>query len=221
MDVERGKKQYTTVLFDFDGTLIPSLDLFLTVFHAALAHFDVVLSEQAVIATCFSRDLHDAARDAGITDGDAFGAFVIEAVANQYAVAALFPHVADLLADCRSRGLATGLVTSSTRPAVIATLHRIGIFDAFNVLVTGDDVTHHKPHPEPIYQALAYLQRAPSETLMVGDSLADVRAGHAAGTDVALFLPESHRHFHNFDALHAERPAFTFTAHDVLRQYLQ
>lgn len=49
-------------------------------------------------------------------------------------------------------------------------------------IVTGDDVTHFKPHPEGLYKALETLKANPEDAIMVGDSNADVLAGKNAKT---------------------------------------
>jgi len=54
--------------------------------------------------------------------------------------------------------------------------------------VTGNDVEHHKPHPEGIRQALERFGLQPSQGLMVGDSVSDAKAAHAAGVRIASVL---------------------------------
>jgi phosphoglycolate phosphatase-like HAD superfamily hydrolase len=48
---------------------------------------------------------------------------------------------------------------------------------------------------------------------MIGDSSADMRAGKAAGTATALFMPETHARFHSFEMLRATQPDHIFTDH--------
>jgi pyrophosphatase PpaX len=45
-----------------------------------------------------------------------------------------------------------------------------------------DGVTHAKPDPEMVLKAVQKLQLDVNECVMVGDSPADILAGHAAGT---------------------------------------
>lgn len=54
--------------------------------------------------------------------------------------------------------------------------------------MTPEDVTHPKPHPEPVLAALARLGVGAEEALFVGDSPHDVAAGRAAGTRTAAAL---------------------------------
>ena len=77
------------------------------------------------------------------------------------------------------RGLRLALVTSSSGP--LPFLDRWDIRRCFSAVVCRDDVRRIKPDPEAIALALERLELAPSETLNVGDTPLDVRAGLAAG----------------------------------------
>lgn len=57
----------------------------------------------------------------------------------------------------------------------------MGVFDLFSVLVGFEDVTRYKPDPEGVNIALERLGAPPHETLLVGDSGADIAAAQAAG----------------------------------------
>jgi len=51
-------------------------------------------------------------------------------------------------------------------------------------IVTGSDITHGKPHPEPFLKAAAMVGVPPSECLVVEDTPAGILAGKAAGCRV-------------------------------------
>jgi phosphoglycolate phosphatase len=50
-----------------------------------------------------------------------------------------------------------------------------------SVLLTRSEVTRVKPHPDHLLRALAHLEAAPDQSVMVGDHWMDVQAGKAAG----------------------------------------
>jgi pyrophosphatase PpaX len=52
-------------------------------------------------------------------------------------------------------------------------------------IVTVNDVSQAKPHPEPVLTAVANLGVDPARTLMVGDSAVDIQSAKAAGVRVA------------------------------------
>jgi putative hydrolase of the HAD superfamily len=71
-------------------------------------------------------------------------------------------------------------------PTAHAILAHHGLGDVFSTVVVSIDVGRRKPHPEIFLEAVRRLGVAPSEALMVGDSLGDDVAGaHAAGLDSA------------------------------------
>lgn len=61
-------------------------------------------------------------------------------------------------------------------------LNGLGVEDRFSIILGGDSVQQRKPHPESLIKAMEFCQSPPSETVMVGDSAVDIRAGKAAGT---------------------------------------
>ena len=60
----------------------------------------------------------------------------------------------------------------------------LGLADAFDTIVTADDVAETKPDPEGYRLALAQTRTDPTEALAVEDSAAGVRAALAAGVRV-------------------------------------
>jgi beta-phosphoglucomutase-like phosphatase (HAD superfamily) len=55
-------------------------------------------------------------------------------------------------------------------------------FDAFDVIVAGDDVIHGKPHPEPYLKAAELLGVDPKDCVAFEDSISGLRSAEAAGT---------------------------------------
>jgi pyrophosphatase PpaX len=56
------------------------------------------------------------------------------------------------------------------------------------VIVTPEDVSNPKPHPDPVRIALERLGVTADEALFVGDSPHDMASGRAAGTRTAAAL---------------------------------
>jgi len=73
-----------------------------------------------------------------------------------------------------------GLVTTRDAHSTMRFLERYHLVEAFDVIITRDDVKRLKPHPEPIFKAAETLGLASEQCVMVGDTLADVRAARAA-----------------------------------------
>lgn len=93
----------------------------------------------------------------------------------------LFPGVVETIRDLRRRGLRTAIVSTKFRYRIEHILDRAGAAGLVDVIVGGEDVVHHKPHPEGLQRALAMLGSPPSLALYVGDHLVDAEAARAVG----------------------------------------
>lgn len=78
------------------------------------------------------------------------------------------------------------IVTSCTRPLAEVRLRAAGLPLPKN-LITSNDITHGKPHPEPYEKGAAVLGFPPGECIVLEDVPAGVRAGKAAGARVIGF----------------------------------
>lgn len=97
------------------------------------------------------------------------------------------PGARELLEDLKAAGIPTGLVTMSLRRMALGVVELID-FEAFDIVVAGDDVRNPKPHPEAYLQAAALLDIDISEAVVIEDSPTGLRAGIASGA-VTLGVP--------------------------------
>jgi HAD superfamily hydrolase (TIGR01509 family) len=93
------------------------------------------------------------------------------------------PGARELLAELRAAGIKTGLVTMSMR-RMAQTVVKLIDFDAFDVVVAGDDVTRPKPFPDPYLQACDALGVSPDEVVAIEDSPNGLRSAVASGATV-------------------------------------
>jgi HAD superfamily hydrolase (TIGR01509 family) len=93
----------------------------------------------------------------------------------------------ELLSDLKAAGIPTALVTMSLRRMALGVVELID-FDAFDLVVAGDDVENPKPHPEPYLQAAALLDIDIADAIVIEDSPTGLRAGIASGA-VTLGVP--------------------------------
>jgi beta-phosphoglucomutase-like phosphatase (HAD superfamily) len=94
----------------------------------------------------------------------------------------LKPGVRDLFDGAAH--LPRALVTSSGRASAQHKLRLVGLGDAFAAVVTLDDVTRAKPHPDPYLLAAEMLGVAPARCLVFEDSEPGAEAAHRAGCTV-------------------------------------
>lgn len=92
------------------------------------------------------------------------------------------PGAAELVARLRAaHGIRLGLASNSPRFLVDDALRTAGLADAFETIVTSDDVEHSKPAPDLYLLACERLGVAPTEALALEDSASGVAAAKAAG----------------------------------------
>ena len=60
----------------------------------------------------------------------------------------------------------------------------IGLADAFDTVVSADELARSKPHPDPYLAAIESLQLSPRHTVAIEDSVTGIAAAHAAGIGV-------------------------------------
>ncbi len=93
------------------------------------------------------------------------------------------PGARELLAELREKGVKTALVTMSIRRMADAVVELIG-FEAFDVVVAGNDATRPKPYPDPYLQACASLGVDVRDTVAIEDSPNGLRSAVASGASV-------------------------------------
>lgn len=90
------------------------------------------------------------------------------------------PGAVELVERLRGR-TRLGLASNSPRELVDTALATAGIGDAFDAIVTSDDVEHSKPAPDLYLLACERLGVAPADALALEDSPSGIAAAKAAG----------------------------------------
>jgi putative hydrolase of the HAD superfamily len=99
----------------------------------------------------------------------------------------LFDDAVPALRRVRAAGLAIVVFTNGNTDHQRFKLDRFGLSDEIDVLISSEMLPAGKPDPRAFLHALDLLQLAPSEAMMVGDSLEkDVRGALAVGIDAVL-----------------------------------
>jgi phosphoglycolate phosphatase len=173
----------TTILFDLDGTLIDSTEAILESFAAAYDRLGGPMPSERAIRSRIGEPL-----------GEMFSAFGVARSAVDDYVNAYKAHYR--LVSCEKTRLLPGaeeavrqaaafarlgVVTTKTGKYSIELLEHLGLMSFFDVLIGSEDVTRHKPHPEPLLKALAAMGADPRSAWMVGDTPMDIEAAVAAG----------------------------------------
>ncbi|WP_158293087.1 MULTISPECIES: HAD-IA family hydrolase [Kribbella] len=91
------------------------------------------------------------------------------------------PGIHEWLREARELGLRIAIASSSARPWVVGHLERVGAVGLFDLIVTGDEVSMHKPDPEIYLLALKRLGLDGASAVAIEDTAHGVAAAAAAG----------------------------------------
>lgn len=97
---------------------------------------------------------------------------------------ALFPGVREAIDYFKGQHYRLGCVTNKATQFTIPLLEDMGIHDEFDYIVCGDTLPKKKPDPLPLLHAAEHLGVTPENSLMIGDSISDVKAARAAGFQI-------------------------------------
>ena len=180
------------VLWDLDGTLIDTADDIALALNRSFADLGLPGVPAATVRTLIGRGspiliaralalngltVHAATRDA------LFDRFVLPYAQLQEAgesSATAYAGAGEVLQRLRGHGLRLACVTNKQHALALRSLEHAGLLQHLDLVVGGDTCAHRKPAPDPLWHACTSLGAAVDATLMVGDSLNDVLAAHAA-----------------------------------------
>ena len=97
---------------------------------------------------------------------------------------ALYPGVREGMDYMKAAGYKMGCVTNKAAAFTIPLLKTLGIHDEFSIIISGDTLAKKKPDPLPLLHAAEFFGVEPSDSMMLGDSVSDVKAARAAGFQI-------------------------------------
>jgi HAD superfamily hydrolase (TIGR01509 family) len=135
--------------------------------------------------------------------------------AHHSAMASLHSGIVEILDFLRHQGTKLAIFTGKGRRTTAITLRALELHGYFDLVVSGNDVTRHKPDPEGILKVLREFSVLPGQALMVGDSINDVRAARAAGVRIASVLWDCY----DPDRIRQAQSDYLFERVDDLREW--
>jgi phosphoglycolate phosphatase len=90
----------------------------------------------------------------------------------------------------KERGLLLALATCDARKQTEEILRILGISTLFDVILSAEEVSHPKPHPEMVLTICKRLKVPCSETILVGDTEGDMAMGRRAGIALTVGVLE-------------------------------
>jgi pyrophosphatase PpaX len=175
------------VIFDIDGTLTQTNELIFASFnHVAVRHLGRTFQPEEIVSLFGPPEEGALLKVFGPDHLDTIMQELLEFyAANHAAMASLHDGIDEVLRFLRRQGIPLAVFTGKGRHTTAITLKNLKIADYFDLVVTGNDVIHHKPHPEGILRILDHFGVTPQDALKIGDSISDIKASHAAGVRIA------------------------------------
>ena len=213
MPSDRNLLSVNAVIFDMDGTLIDSIDIYFEIVEIALKRLELPpVSRNKILEAAETRDFNwdlvlpdevKGKKDKMIADAWE----IINEIAPQLFAEKLelIRGAENILRNISARISKIGLVTSTQRQYLeikMQPLKTVGVEEFFEVIITSDDVPNRKPDPDPLIECARRLVVDPGKCVYVGDTRTDIKAGKAAGMRTVGVLTG----FDDYDALNQEKP---------------
>lgn len=174
---------FKAVLFDLDGVLVDSFEVWLAVVNDARVRFGFPPVTREGLAPIFGQGLSDDMRNLypGRTRAEIVAAYD-DAMPRSIGRMTLNPEAHPALDGLKARGLKRAVVTNTQASLAGIVLRTVGLEASLEACVAVAPPLREKPAPDLIVKALDLLGLSPHEALMVGDTDYDRQAAEAAGT---------------------------------------
>ena len=178
------KNRFDLIIFDWDGTLINSIDWIASCLqHAAVqcgqpvpetrAAKDVIgLSINKAMQTLFPEVSHQ-------TQEQLVACYSQQYLSKQLSRDDLFPGVYEMLVQLNDTGYQLAIATGKSRAGLQEALRATGTEELFCITRCSDE-TASKPDPRMLREIIEHTNIAKERTLMVGDSIHDLQMAHNA-----------------------------------------
>ncbi len=178
------------VLIDLDGTLVDSVPDLAYCVDEMMKQIDMPVRGEAAVRKWVGNGVQRLTERALINsiDGDpdpelmakAYPIFLELYKDNTSKRSYVYDGVVEGIEWMRAQGYRLACVTNKAEAFTVPLLKDKGLYDYFEVIVSGDTCAEKKPHPMPLLHAAEKLGVEPENALMIGDSRSDVKAARAA-----------------------------------------
>lgn len=211
------KFQPTSIVWDLDGTLVDSAPDLASALNTVLDNrgfFTLSNNEvRAMIGNGVPKLVERGFNAVGVRPDAGQLEELVAMFVKEYKTCATeytrpYPDVVETLEKIRGMNIPMGVCTNKPEAFTKQILEGLGLAGYFSSVVGGDTTSTRKPDPQPVLACLSGLVSEPVSSLMIGDSVHDVHAAHAAGVTVAV-VPWGYR------SAPVEELGADFVLHDI------
>ena len=204
-------KQYATYIFDLDGTITDTTQIWIEIFRDCLDHGGVASANIADDEIARHTHNWDATVALGVNPHDVpeFAGYAATLARTRLVGADLFPGAYETLEVIQDQGKHLAIFSTMDRPILEGAIDHNKLDTLTPVIIAGTDVPRRKPHPDGIIKALQDLGVAEKDyahAVYVGDKDTDIQAAKAAGVDSILFYPAIHQIIYDRETVMSHNP---------------
>jgi phosphoglycolate phosphatase len=178
------------VLLDLDGTLVDSMPDLANSINKTLVEFSIAEREinsirnwvgngvEKLLHRAMTNDI-DGAAEPELFDR-AYTSFMDTYRKNMCVMSVCYPGVREGIDYLKEKNIKLGCVTNKSGQFVGPILEKLGLMDDMSIVIAGDTLAKKKPDPMPLLHAASVFEVDPKQSLMIGDSVSDVKAARAA-----------------------------------------
>ncbi len=174
------------VIFDSDGVIVDSEPFSLSAFRQAMEEQSVFLKDSDIMANC------------GLTDADIVK-YVLQKLGQKVDEEVFHDRKQELYREKVQAGdlkpcsgaiilldalaadkIPYALASSGSKNKIRFNLTRVGLWDRFPVMISGEDLPRSKPHPDIFLESAKRLGLTPERCVVIEDSLNGIKAAHNA-----------------------------------------
>jgi len=170
----------TTLLFDWDGTLVDSAQLGLTAFEQSFAALGMVFDHE-IYREVYSPNWYSVYEAMGLPKDKWERADELWTHHYGEQTAELVDGAKQTIDDLQQKGHRLGIVSGGNAIRVAREIANVGFDKVFDVVVCHEQMENRKPHPEGLKTALRLMNRLREESCYIGDAPEDIEMGKRAG----------------------------------------
>lgn len=202
VDQNNVKQWPQAILFDLDGTLLTTEEMYFNAWNIVLARYSASITRDEYAYFC-GRDVREVLKEIQKRHG-------IDVMNEQLFLTHLGVTVDELLRkkefgfvlgareileECKNRNIKIAIVTSSLEEFALFKCGVVDLFRYTKIIVHSGMVTKKKPEPEPYQKALALLQVSPKDAIAIEDTSTGVVSATSAGIKT-FFVTNSFNYDH-------------------------